>query len=75
MKILGLTILALTSLTIFAGSSFAQTNQRTKVQGNTEINATTKNMTAVASGNNNVAKNRVGVIQGDQKTRDRKSVV
>lgn len=69
MKMLGLTnILALTTLIICVDSSFAQTTQRTKVQGNTEINATTKNMTAVASGDNNVAKNRVGVIQGDQKS-------
>jgi hypothetical protein len=45
----------------------AQNSQRTKIQGNTEINATTNNMTAVAAGEGNVAKNRVGVVQGDQK--------
>ena len=41
-------------------SAFAQKSQSTKIQGNTEITATTKNMTAVAAGENNVAKNRVG---------------
>jgi len=48
-------------------SAFAQNSQRTKIQGNTEINATTNNMTAIAVGSGNVAKNRVGVIQGDKR--------
>ena len=48
-------------------SAFAQTSQRTKIQGNTEINATTNNMTAIAAGENNVAKNRVGVVQGEKR--------
>jgi len=47
--------------------AMAQTSQKTRIQGNTEINATTNNMTAVATGQNTVAKNRVGVIQGDKK--------
>lgn len=51
---------------LFSVSSYAQMSQqqKTRVQGNTEINVTTNNMTAVAAGDNNVAKNRVGVIQG-----------
>lgn len=47
--------------------SYAQTSQNTRVQGNTEINVATKNMTAIAAGDNNVAKNRIGVIQGDKR--------
>jgi hypothetical protein len=50
--------------------ALAQTSQRggtTRIQGNTEINASTKNMTAVAVGEGNVAKNRVGVVQGDKR--------
>jgi len=45
----------------------AQVSQRTKVQGNTEINVSTQNTTAVATGENNVAKNRIGVVQGGNK--------
>ncbi len=45
----------------------AQNSQRTNIKGNTEINATTKNMTAVAAGEGNVAKNRVGVVQGEKR--------
>ena len=59
--------LILLSMSLFAGGVLAQNSQRTKIQGNTEINATTNNMTAVAAGEGNVAKNRVGVVQGDQK--------
>jgi len=55
------------SLSLLAGAATAQNSQRTKIQGNTEINATTNNMTAIAVGEGNVAKNRVGVVQGDQK--------
>lgn len=47
--------------------AWAQKSGGTTVQGNTEINVSTKNMTAIASGDNNVAKNRVGVIQGEKK--------
>lgn len=39
----------------------------TRIQGNTEINVNTNNTTAVATGENNVAKNRIGVIKGDKK--------
>jgi hypothetical protein len=48
--------------------------QKTKLQGNTEINASTNNTTAVAVGNNVVAKNRVGVIQGEKKGNTRINV-
>lgn len=48
--------------------AMAQTSQKTtRIQGNTEINVSTNNTTAVATGENNVAKNRIGVIQGDRK--------
>ncbi len=53
--------------TLAVTSLSAQTSQRTKIQGNTEINVSTQNMTAVATGENNVAKNRVGVVQGDKR--------
>lgn len=42
-------------------------SQKTRIQGKTEINVQTSDMTAVASGENNVAKNRVGVVKGDKK--------
>jgi hypothetical protein len=53
-------------LSSFSMAQMSQ-QQRTNVKGNTEINVTTKNMTAVATGENNVAKNRVGVIQGENR--------
>jgi hypothetical protein len=37
------------------------------VQGNTEINVQSNNVTAIATGENNVARNRIGVIKGDKK--------
>lgn len=58
--------LFLLGISLFS-ASIAQVTPKTRVQGNTEINVTTKNMTAVATGENNVAKNRVGVIQGDKR--------
>ncbi len=46
----------------------AQVSQRgTRIQGNTEINVNTTNTTAIATGENNVARNRIGVVQGDKK--------
>ena len=52
----------------FSTNALAQTSQnRTHIQGNTEINVSTKNTTAIATGENNVARNRIGVIQGDKK--------
>ncbi|MDK9702026.1 MAG: hypothetical protein OEL20_02730 [Sulfuritalea sp.] len=53
-------------LILIAAGAMAQTSQ-TRVKGNTEINVRTENTTAVATGEGNVAKNRVGVIQGDKK--------
>ena len=66
------------AMAVVAGSVLAQTSQsgqRTRIQGNTEINATTNNMTAVATGEGNVAKNRVGVVQGTKKGDTRINVV
>lgn len=54
------------ALVLIATGSLAQ-NSQTRIKGNTEINVRTENTTAVAVGENNVAKNRVGVIQGDKK--------
>jgi len=45
--------------------AWAQTSQRTKITGNTEINVNTDNTTAIATGTGNVAKNRIGVVQGN----------
>jgi hypothetical protein len=59
-------ILAALALAVIASSALAQKSQTT-IKGNTEINVNTQNTTAVAVGENNVAKNRVGVIQGDKK--------
>lgn len=64
MKIQSLVVLV---LSLCAISAQAQPSQTTRIQGNTEINVSSKNMTAVATGQNTVAKNRVGVIQGDKK--------
>lgn len=53
-----------------ATGALAQATQRgaeTQIRGNTEINVSTKNMTAVAVGEGNVARNRVGVVQGAQR--------
>lgn len=49
------------------GSASAQMSKGTRIQGNTEINVDTTNTTAIATGQNNVAKNRIGVIKGDKK--------
>ncbi|MDO8787259.1 MAG: hypothetical protein Q7J42_04215 [Sulfuritalea sp.] len=62
-----------TAVVLIATGSMAQTSQ-TRIKGNTEINVTTQNTTAVATGENNVAKNRIGVIQGDKKGDTRISV-
>lgn len=54
-------------LLVFSVPSVAQISQSggtTKITGNTEINASAENVTAMASGSNSVAKNRVGVVQG-----------
>ena len=54
------------TLALLASGAMAQTSQ-TRIKGNTEINVKTENTTAVAVGENNVANNRIGVIQGDKK--------
>ena len=53
------------ALCLVPGIAVAQ--KSTRIQGNTEINVNTENTTAIATGENNVAKNRVGVIKGDKK--------
>lgn len=55
---------------IVASPAFAQSTQRSsnpqgvQIQGNTEIKADQKNVTAVAVGEGNVAKNTAGAIKG-----------
>ena len=63
-------VLATLALLVIAGGAMAQKSQTT-IKGNTEINVTTQNTTAVAVGENNVAKNRIGVVKGE-KTGDTK---
>jgi hypothetical protein len=54
---------------------YAQTSQSsTHIQGNTELNVTTVNTTAIATGENNVARNRIGVVQGNLKGNTRITV-
>ena len=53
-------------LLLLGGVTHAQVSQRTQIKGNTEINVSTENTTAIAVGENNVARNRVGVIQGNK---------
>jgi hypothetical protein len=55
------------ALLLASGSALGQISQRTRIQGNTEINVSTENTTAIATGENTVARNRIGVIQGDKK--------
>ena len=56
--------------TMFAVPAFAQKSQSSsnpnavQIQGNTEIKADQKNVTAVAVGKNNTAANEAGVIGG-----------
>lgn len=59
-------ILVALAFAVVATGSIAQRSQ-TNIKGNTEINVHTDNTTAVAVGENNVAKNRIGVIKGDKK--------
>ena len=61
---------AIPFLLIVCQPAIAQQSQRnapTRIQGNTNVTAVTNNMNAVAIGEGNVAKNRVGVVQGDKK--------
>jgi hypothetical protein len=59
----------ITGLVILFGSltAFAQvSHSSTVIKGNTEINVSTDNTTAIATGENNVARNRIGVIKGNK---------
>ena len=59
--------LLIVALSVSAGTAYAQASQRSRIQGNTEINVSTQDTTAIAKGENNVARNRIGVVQGDKK--------
>lgn len=54
-------------LSSFSAHSQVSRTTSTKIQGNIEINAQSDNMSAVATGTNSVAKNRVGVVNGKHK--------
>lgn len=60
-------ILLVLALLMCCGTVYAQTSQKTRIQGNTEINVSTQDTTAVASGENNVARNRIGVVKGNKR--------
>lgn len=49
------------------GAACAQTSQKSHIQGDTEINVSTQDTTAIAKGEGNTARNRIGVVQGDKK--------
>ena len=59
--------LCIIALTLGIGAANAQTSQRTNIQGKTEINVSADDTSAVAKGENNVARNRIGVVKGDKK--------
>lgn len=61
----------LLGVALLAVATAAMAQKSTNIKGNTEINVNTQNTTAVAVGENNVAKNRIGVVKGD-KTGDTK---
>lgn len=74
-RVLGSGLAALLAANCVA--AFGQASQRggtTQIRGNTEINVRTENMTAIATGENSVAKNRVGVVQGQKKGNTKISV-
>jgi hypothetical protein len=67
MKLLSVTLaVPLLVLGISTAAAQAQRSGATTIKGNTDINVSASNMTAVAAGSGNVARNRVGVIQGDK---------
>lgn len=59
-------LLAVASVSCAASAQVSQ-GPTTRIQGNTEINVQSSDVTAIAAGQNNVAKNRIGVIKGDKK--------
>jgi len=62
-------------LVLVSATAAAQTSQsRTNIKGNTEINVSTQNTTAIATGENNVARNRIGVIKGNKRGNTRITV-
>ncbi len=58
-------LLAMLFVSPFAMAQVSQSG--TRIQGNTEINVSTQNTTAIATGENNVARNRIGVVQGNKR--------
>lgn len=62
-------MLVTVALSLCALPALAQSSQgaTTRIQGNTEINVQAKDVTAIAAGENNVARNRIGVIKGEKK--------
>lgn len=57
-----------TALVLVSAGVSAQVSQSgTHIKGNTEINVSTQNTTAIATGENNVARNRIGVVQGNKR--------
>jgi hypothetical protein len=60
---------AVLSTAAFAQGKPAEKAPVTSVQGNTEIKADQKNVTAVAVGEGNTAKNTAGAIKGDTKVK------
>lgn len=62
-------------LVLVTSAAAAQTSQSgTHIKGNTEINVSTQNTTAIATGENNVARNRIGVVQGSKQGNTRINV-
>ena len=54
-------------LVLISAAAAAQVSQSgTHIRGNTEINVSTQNTTAIATGENSVARNRIGVVKGNK---------
>ena len=54
-------------LVLVSAAAAAQVSQSgTRIKGNTEINVSTQNTTAIATGENSVARNRIGVVKGNK---------
>lgn len=62
-----LCIVCLAGLCALGVNAQTSQSQRTRIQGNTEISVQTENTTAIATGENTVARNRIGVVQGSKK--------
>lgn len=67
-------IASVTNIALPVANAQVSRNTPTQIKGNIEINAETENMNAVATGNNSVAINRVGVVDGQHKGNTKISV-